>query len=250
MEIYGDIYLLVNSISDFFLLLVCATLLNRRVKKGRIVLSSLTGGLYALLSLYISASPLNFIAGILCSLFMVYIAFGYRNLRMFFTNFALFYLSAFILGGINDALFRILLLPRMSAPVAMLVLILFFLAASLFTAFFGRALKNRFFRRHAELSFTFSGKNYCLTAFCDSGNLMRDKETQLPVVLISRTVFGTELPETSRTISFTTVSGKTVLPLFEPEGLTVNGRACNAAIAVSTSMRFDGCRALIPTALL
>ena len=59
MEIYGDLYALLNFLADGLLLLLGGKLQSRPLKKRRILLSAGVGGLYAFLSLFLpSYKPL------------------------------------------------------------------------------------------------------------------------------------------------------------------------------------------------
>ena len=99
MKIYLDVIFLINFLFD--LLLLCATkiLLKRTVKFYKLVLASLFGALSIFL-LFLKINSLElFCFKILISLIMLFIGFGYKNIRYYFKNFVSLYIISIFLGG-------------------------------------------------------------------------------------------------------------------------------------------------------
>ena len=104
-----------------------------------------------------------------------------------------------------------------------------------------------------------------LPAMLDSGNLMRDPITGLPVLVIpqgaARTLFPdrtdweelTSLPLGFRLLSVRTAAGSALLPMFRPDECRIylNGRSCRADLLVAVAGReYSGVQALVPMAAL
>lgn len=104
-----------------------------------------------------------------------------------------------------------------------------------------------------------------LPAMLDSGNLMRDPITGLPVLVIpgraAQTLFPdapdltsmTGLPLGFRLLNVRTAAGSALLPMFRPDHCRVylNGRACEAELLVAVAGReYSGVQALVPMAAL
>ena len=100
MEIYGDLYALLNFLADGLLLLLGGKLQSRPLKKRRILLSAGVGGLYAFLSLFLpSYKPLLLFLSFAVSLLMVRIAYPYEGFRNYLLSCLFFYISAILLSG-------------------------------------------------------------------------------------------------------------------------------------------------------
>ena len=104
-----------------------------------------------------------------------------------------------------------------------------------------------------------------LPAMLDSGNLMRDPITGLPVLVIpqgaARTLFPartdweelTALPLGFRLLSVRTAAGSALLPMFRPDECRIylNGRSCKADLLVAVAGReYNGVQALVPMSAL
>lgn len=100
----------------------------------------------------------------------------------------------------------------------------------------------------------------CLTALVDSGNLLRDPLTGLPVVVISRQAAARLIPLPApgeilpgmRLISVRTVAGASLMAIFRPSRVRLllagSWRCVDAMIGLSPS-GYDGFQALVPAAL-
>lgn len=107
----------------------------------------------------------------------------------------------------------------------------------------------------------FGGRRLTLTALIDSGNLLRDPITQLPVIVISRRAAArlTMLPPPGRIapgmrlISVRTVAGSALMAVFRPGAVFLEEggawRAVNAMVGLSPD-GYEGFQALVPAALV
>ena len=105
------------------------------------------------------------------------------------------------------------------------------------------------------------GRRLTLTALIDSGNLLRDPVTGLPVIVISRRAAArlTMLPPPGRLIpgmrliSVRTIAGTALMAVFRPSAVFLEERgtwrAVNAIIGLSPD-GYEGFQALVPASLL
>lgn len=115
--------------------------------------------------------------------------------------------------------------------------------------------------RQVELSY--GGQSVLLPAMLDSGNLVRDPFSNLPVVVVSQKAIRPLLPEIEtfcaleflpegfRLLSVKTAAGSALWPLFRPDfcRLYVNGRAWEAGVMVAVAGKaYGGVQALVPAA--
>lgn len=104
-----------------------------------------------------------------------------------------------------------------------------------------------------------------LPAMLDSGNLMRDPITGLPVLVIPRRAAQTLFPDAEdltelaslplgfRLLNVRTAAGSGLLPMFRPDRCRIylNGRSCEAELLVAVAGReYGGVQALVPMSAL
>jgi stage II sporulation protein GA (sporulation sigma-E factor processing peptidase) len=268
MEIlYLDLYFLVNLLADYLLCLAAARLCGLRLRRRRCLLAALFGAGYALIctlpGLGLLASP----AGILGSgLLLGGIAFWgeARFLRCVLS----LLLLAFALGGGLYAL----TLRSGGAPVLSLRLLL----CSFFVFYGLLKLLSRFRSRwdgsdKARVRLILAGREASFPALIDSGNSLRDPATGAEVLIVSPRALQPlfpgaaalleelspvelleaqgQLPALSgrlRLISYRSLSGGGLLPLFRPDALYVNGKPCDdLLVALSPEARGDGFEAIL-----
>ncbi len=229
------------------MLFVSAWILRRHPRFWRVLTAAGVGGLYALLTLYIPSNLLPPLS-ILCALGMVLLTFGYRDLKSFLSPVLTFYLISALMGGITESLLSSF--KRILPPLESLLLLTAALSLSAGITFFaGRAFLRRCAARNAEISFCLNGVRYRIPAFCDSGNLITDPDSGLPVIFLSASLFS-QTPQSEKMLTATTVAGTATFPLFLPKDLTVNDEKRAALLAITENKSFEGQPALIPNILL
>ena len=109
MTIYLDVVLLENLIMNSIIVYVTAIITKAKIKHIRIILASLIGAIYSILS-YISKLPIfsNLFIKIILSIIMVYVAFNPKEIKILGKELLLFYLTSFLFGGVAFALIYII----------------------------------------------------------------------------------------------------------------------------------------------
>jgi stage II sporulation protein GA (sporulation sigma-E factor processing peptidase) len=100
LTVYLDVIWALNLFFDSLLLYLTAIFLKRRIHLWRI----LAGGFIGSLIILLSFTPLNVYSGhpiskLICSVFMVLIAFGYKRMKFFLKALMTLYVSTFLIGG-------------------------------------------------------------------------------------------------------------------------------------------------------
>ena len=105
MTIYLDVVSLENIVMNYIILYATAIIYKTNVKSIRFLLSSIIGGIYAVVS-FIGILPIysNFILKIKLSIAMVYLAYQPKKMHILLKQLLLFYLISFAFGGIAFAL--------------------------------------------------------------------------------------------------------------------------------------------------
>ena len=236
--IYADILFFINLIMDFLVLYVCSKVMNIPAKKIRLFFSSCIGGLYSIADIFM-VFPEPAVA-IVVSLVMCVTAFGFLNKIMLIKCLLMFYCAGFLAGGIITFLFNVFYTYRdtmlFSTGISVKHFTLFALLAYLIISVsvkFLSGMRNQKIKINAEITVMGKSKKYCF--LCDSGNLLCDPYTGLPVIVISEKsiaeilnireyikCFSSSKADTAvklkiRYIPVKTVAEKTVLPAFLPD---------------------------------
>ncbi len=185
-EIYGDIYILVNFTMDYIALYITSRILKRRAGKARMIISALIGAVYALLLLVYSGNSLiSFILTLFSGGLLTYIAFGKKG---FITTYLIYIMSSFLLGGTMTLIFSLLrkIMPGISfsgnaarGGFFIAAVICFFLSL-----IFSRLSEKCHSKSVCSVSTEISGVTISEQALCDSGNLLREPISGLPVVIL------------------------------------------------------------------
>ncbi|MEG0996188.1 MAG: sigma-E processing peptidase SpoIIGA, partial [Clostridia bacterium] len=116
-----------------------------------------------------------------------------------------------------------------------------------------------------QVELRMENRSVLLPAMLDSGNLLHDPITSLPVLVVPYRALRPLFPEISdlcnlrtlplgfRLLNVRTAAGSALLPLFRPDEcrLYLNGSACEAELLVALAGReYSGVQALVPTAAL
>ncbi len=195
IEVYADLYFLVNASMDLLCLMITATLLHRSLQRWRALLASAIGGGYALAALLLGLGGLVGLASDLLAVVLICaIAFYERGMRPWrlLQCAAADALVSMLLGGVMTVLFT--WLNRLDLPLEALrgdglsawIFALFAAVSGILTLkggrFFGRANRTE----SATLEITLLGKRLTLRAMVDSGNLLRDPVSGRGVIVVER----------------------------------------------------------------
>lgn len=195
MRVYVDLVLVLNFGFDLLLIFATAIVLRRQTNLKRMLLSALVGS-FTTLSLFISMSSLLlFFIKVVISVFMVVIAFGYRDIRYVFRNLFYLYTSSIILGG-----FLYLLNIEFSYKNTGLVfyynglsvnfIILIVLSPIIIYAYVkqGIELKNNYSNYYNIDIYLKDGRVIETTGFVDTGNKLEDPYKKRPIILLNKSL--------------------------------------------------------------
>jgi len=205
MTIYLDLVLIENLCMNYIILFATGYLLKKKIKHIRLILSSLLGGIYSILAyMEILEVYSNFVLKIILSIVMVYIAYNAKNIKHLLKELLFFYLTSFVFGGCAFALLyfikpqEILMLngtyvgtyPLKVAILGGIVGFTIIVIAFHFT-------KKRFSKKDmfCEINIFFGKKNTSVIALLDTGNMLKDPITSMPVIIVEKEVLKDILPE-------------------------------------------------------
>lgn len=196
MTIYLDVVLLENLCMNYIILFATAYILKLKVKQWRLILSSLLGGVYAVVS-YLEILPLysNFAVKILLSIGMVYLAFGANSIKALAKQLVLFYLTSFVFGGCAFALLYFVrpqdILMQNGVYIGtypLKIALLGGLVGFIITYIAFRIVKTKFKKKDMIYNITIKieQKQINLKAMLDTGNLLKEPITGMPVIVVEK----------------------------------------------------------------
>ncbi|WP_312469212.1 sigma-E processing peptidase SpoIIGA [Neobacillus sp.] len=197
MIVYLDVIWALNLLFDSLLLYLTAIFLKRRIRLWRI----LAGGFIGSLIILLSFTPLNVytshpISKLICSIMMVFIAFGYKRLTFFIKALMTFYVSTFLIGGAiigahffiqYDYVLTINVLKGFGDPISWLFVFIGFPIAW----HFSRKNVERMemtkiqFEQIVNVRLNIEGESLIFKGLVDSGNQLYDPLSRLPVMFVS-----------------------------------------------------------------
>ena len=205
MTIYIDVVLIENLMMNFIILLATGLILKERISVIRLLLASLLGAIYAVVS-YLSILEMysSMILKIILSIVMIYIAFNPQTMKKMWKDILLFYLTSFVFGGAAFALIYIVrpqdILMRNGLflgtyPLKTIVLgaiIAFIIIMTAFTVVKSKITKKDMF---CEVEIELNHKKIETTAMIDTGNLLKEPITNTPVIVVEHTLLYDCIPK-------------------------------------------------------
>lgn len=234
MRISIEWFLLDNTVMNYLVFALSAALCGARIRLWRILVYSLFGAVYALLSL--SALPILQSFWCKCILFALFALPLFRSGRGYLLSVLCVFVSAFLIGGL--LLFMTLLLGGTVAKNGTLMGTVPLRAAlagialcAVLPRFFRKLIRMRRIKEcMVPLKIVAKESQWLMTGFVDSGNLVVEPVSGLPVIFVNCKVKG-NIP-----IPFSSAGG---------EGITYAARPVSVSILMGRWYKVD---ALIATA--
>lgn len=228
---YIELFLLDNLLMNLLVLHLSAAILSVRPRRTRFFLFSLAASVYAAIGAGLNPIllklPAKFAASIAMSFFL-----PCKNLREFLKNYFALIFSTLCSGG---AVFGICLVfgSDFSSGIGLHCFILGIFIVSLLPGRFRKLLTHKSLCDNAavlEVSLR-SNKNLSLAALIDTGHSLCEPLSGLPVILLPAKYAKTHTLKSIGIVTLTTASGKTLLPIYCPASVKVNGFSVSAFVA-------------------
>lgn len=263
ITIYCDVVFVINFVCDYVLLYVTARFLNVAPKTARLLLSSFAGGVFSLFGVILLENGLlRLVCSALFSVVMCRTAFGKgtkgRQLKIVLTYNAV----SCVLCGVAVAVSETLTYDCRNGGIS--VVILFVSAALLWVGFiyFGAGVSKEKNVNKVEVQLCYNGKERKCSLLCDSGNLLTDPYSSLPVIILKsekspkETGFSDFVKNKTRYIPIKTAEGNSVIKAVKPEYVRLSDggkiKEINAILGFSENENadFGGTDGLIPYSLI
>lgn len=252
MKIYVDIIFLINLIYDYLILNSVNIVLRRRIKVKRILCGSFIGSISAFGIFY----PLlnNIYLTLLLGIIMVLLTFGFKDIIYLKNNLLYFYLISVIFGGFlylvnikfnhhynsSDA-YNFQIMTNFIGIIILSPIIYFFYL-------YANKNNNVNHKNYYNLKFSLKNKIYDITAFYDTGNLIKDPYKGRPVILINeKLLYGDIKNKSPIYVPCNMINNHILLKCYKPNLLVVNNRVINNTLIGlwDKSNFYDGIDAII-----
>ncbi len=204
MTVYLDVVMLENLCMNYIILFATGYIMKIKMKQLRIVASSILGGAYAVVA-YLEILPIysSFGMKIILSILMVYIAFRPKGVKNLFKQLIIFYLTSFAFGGCAFALLYFIrpqdILMRNGVYVGtypIKVALLGGIVGFIITYIAFKIVKTKLHKKDMiyEIKIEIEEKTLDLKAMLDTGNLLKDPISGMPVVVVEKNSLYSILP--------------------------------------------------------
>ena len=205
LTIYIDVVLVENLIMNYIILLATGIIMKIKIKHLRLIISSLIGAIYTILTYVITIQIYsNFLLKFILSMMIIYVAYNPPNVKKMWKYLIVFYLTSFVFGGAAFALIYIvkpqdilmkngLFLGTYPLKNVVLAGIVGFI--SITTTF--KIVKNKITKKdiYKEIKIEMDGKQIQLNAMLDTGNMLKDPITEKPVIVVEKIILYEVLPK-------------------------------------------------------
>ena len=205
MTIYLDVIFLENIVINYIILYVTGLISKSKIKQKKILLGAAIGAIYSiiyyLLKLKIYSS---FVLKIILSIVIIYIAFNSNSFKDLLKKVLLFYLTSFVFGGAAISIIymvnsqNITILNGVLVGSYTLKTILIGIIVAYFTTIIAfKIIKTRISKKDliCDISIILNNKEIKTKAMIDTGNLLKEPITNLPVIVMEHTLLYDVMPK-------------------------------------------------------
>ena len=203
MTIYLDVIFLENIVINYIMLYVTGIISKAQIKQKKLFLGALIGAIYSIIYyLFRLKIYSSFIIKIILSIVIIYVAFNSSNLKELLKKVLLFYLSSFVFGGAAIAIIYMVNSQNITIQNGVLVgsytlrTILIGIVVAYFTIILAfKIIKISKKDLICEIVVTLNNKEINSKALIDTGNLLKEPITNLPVIVMEHTLLYDILPK-------------------------------------------------------
>ena len=205
MTVYIDILFLENFILNFIILYATGLISKHKIKFIKIALGSIVGAVYVIITYLIENKVyLNILFKFILSIVIVYIAFTPKTIKEMLKMIVLFYLTSFVFGGAALGVIYMINSGKISIQNGIIIgsytLRTIFIGAII--AFFVTILAFKFVKTKiskkdllCNITIKINGKEIKTKAMIDTGNMLKEPITNIPVVVVEHTLLKEIIPK-------------------------------------------------------
>lgn len=203
--VYADVILLENLIMNYLILWSTARLTRYSYSKVKLVIASIMGAVYAVISYFPEYNYLfSFLMKILFSILIVIVAYTPAHFHLLLKLTGIFYIVSFIFGGAAFGLFYFINGLNLTSngisfirsfPIKILAVAV--AAAYIIVKYSWDYIQHRIKRERliVRVEIVFDKKQMCIDALVDTGNSLKDPITNVPVMIADYSMINELLPD-------------------------------------------------------
>lgn len=223
MKVYLDYVFFINLLFDFILLLGISIVLKRQIKKIRIVLGSLIGGLSGFIILLNISAISFFILKLLLGLVMILTTFSYKNIKYTMNNFIYLIILSLLQGG-TLYLFNIeiskLLLKTDNRIYISLLFTIGIITTIIYTKYLNKA--KQYNNSKYKTVIYIKERPIELIGYLDTGNSLTYKKR--PVIILNKDIKLDLHNEQFIYVPFATVNGNGIMKCIKLKEVLINNK--------------------------
>ena len=249
--VYADVVLLLNFFVDFVILYLAGVFLHFKIKIKRLLLSSLVGSVFSLVAAILEIRGFfAIILSLVVLFFMCRILFGRQKYNIYIKA-CLFVLvfSLLLCGVVSLYVFNF----KKTYQASFFHILLFTTVLYVSAKIIGMALKLSASAKLIEAKVRLDEIDYKLCLLCDSGNVLLDIYTSMPVIVVNKGMFSKSEIESCkpRFIPVRTVENEGLMLVISPKSIVIDQKNVLACIGFSNSEAgFNGCDGIVPSVLV
>lgn len=229
MTVYLDVVLIENLCMNYIILFATSYILKIKQKHIMMILSSLLGGIYAIAT-YMGVLKIysNIFFKIILSIIMIYLAFTPNTIKLLIKELIFFYLISFVFGGCAFALLYFIkpqnILIRNGSYVGtypIKIAILGGIVGFTIIVVALKLIKSKLRKKDIsyEITIWLGEKNITTTAILDTGNMLKDPITSMPVIIVEKETLKEILPNSILDNLKNIIGGDVPKEVYEDENL-------------------------------
>ena len=205
MTIYIDVILVENLMMNYIILLATGIVAKVKIKQFRLVLASLIGAIYTIISyMKILNLQFSFVFKIILSIIIVYAAYNPQRMSKMWKILLIFYLVSFVFGGVAFSLIYIVKPQEVLMKNGMFLgtyplktIILGAVIAFLIIIATFKIVKNKISKKDViyDIEVMIDDKKITTRALIDTGNMLKEPITNTPVIVIEKALLYECLPK-------------------------------------------------------
>ena len=232
---YIEKIIFLNFIIDYIILKTLSKLLKIQTSNKKILLSSLIGEI-TLVYLFEINQTIILISKLVIISLMIYVSFGYQDIKSYIKNIIYYFIISFFLGGIlhylkdNNIKYYLLLIP--------IIMNIY--------EYFEYNLKDIIKNKYKVNIYLNDGKVLYLNGFMDTGNNLIEPYSNRKVIIINEKV-----DEKFYLVPYQTISGEYLIKCFNPKRVYIDGIGDVKNISVGIiNKKFNGYNCLLNNKIL
>lgn len=229
MTIYLDVVLIENLFMNYIILFATGYILKIKLNHIKLIISALLGGIYSILA-YMEILELysNIFIKIVLSIIMVYIAFSPSTIKKLSKEVIFFYLTSFVFGGCSLALLYFIkpeeILIRNGSYVGtypIKIALLGGIVGFTITVIALKFVKSKLSKKdiYCEVTIKFGNNKISTIAMIDTGNILKDPITSMPVMIVEKDILKNILPSVILDNLSKIIGGDVPKQIYEDESL-------------------------------